>query len=138
MTEAAAGWYPNPEDPMTERWWDGFRWSDATRSLSSLAPPPPASSPTYYGPKPDTYLVWSILTTLFCCLPFGIVSIVHAAKVDGLWSSGDLAGARKASADAKRWAQIAVAASVVVFVGYIVLIAAVTFLGESADDSFRY
>jgi len=132
MTEAAAGWYPNPEDPMTERWWDGFRWSDATRPLSPIAPPPPL------GPKPDNYLVWSILTTLFCCLPFGIASIVQAAKVDGLWSSGDQAGAQKASADAKKWAQIAAAASVVVIVGYIVLIAAVALLGESADDSYRY
>ena len=25
------------------------------------------------GPKPPSYLVWAILTTLFCCLPFGIV-----------------------------------------------------------------
>lgn len=28
-------------------------------------------------------LVWGILVTLFCCLPFGIVAIVKAAQGDG-------------------------------------------------------
>ena len=50
------------------------------------------------------HLVWAILSTLFCCLPLGIVAIVHAAKVDGLRSAGDMAGAREASAKAKFWA----------------------------------
>lgn len=50
------------------------------------------------------HLVWSILTTLFCCLPLGIVSIVHASQVDGKRAAGDLAGARRASQQAKTWA----------------------------------
>ena len=29
------------------------------------------------------YLAHSILATLFCCMPFGIVSIVYAAQVNG-------------------------------------------------------
>ncbi|MDE2407427.1 MAG: CD225/dispanin family protein [Xanthomonadaceae bacterium] len=49
-------------------------------------------------------LVWAILATLFCCLPLGIVSIVYAAKVDGLRAAGDLAGAWDASRKAKTWA----------------------------------
>lgn len=55
-------------------------------------------------PKPDNYLVWAILTTLFCCLPFGIVSIVYASKVDSLYSSQDYFGAKAASDNAKKWA----------------------------------
>ena len=35
-------------------------------------------------------LVPAILVTLFCCLPFGIVSIVYAAKVSSLLQSGDV------------------------------------------------
>jgi hypothetical protein len=72
---------------------------------------PPPGAPGWNqqpgGPKPDNYLVWSILTTIFCCLPFGIVSIVYAAKVDGLYNGGDYAGARLASDSAKKWAIIA-------------------------------
>lgn len=49
------------------------------------------------------YLVQAILVTLFCCLPFGIVSIVYAAQVNGKEQAGDLAGARQASRLAKKW-----------------------------------
>ena len=56
--------------------------------------------------KPDNYLVWAILTTLLCCLPFGIVSIVKASKVDSLWASGYYDEAYQASKDAKKWAMI--------------------------------
>ncbi len=49
------------------------------------------------GYKPDSNLVWAILTTLFCCLPFGIVSIVYASKVDSYWAQGNLPAAQDAS-----------------------------------------
>lgn len=46
-TNAPAGWYPDPENPQRERWWDGESWRDQTRQVSSLAhlPPPPPSDP---------------------------------------------------------------------------------------------
>ncbi len=53
--------------------------------------------------RPNNFLVWAILATIFCCIPFGIVSIVHAAKVDRLWEAGDYVGAEKASRNAKIW-----------------------------------
>jgi hypothetical protein len=83
------------------------------------------------GPKPSSYLVWAILTTLFCCLPLGIVSIVQAAKVDGLWSSGNYAGARAASESAKKWALISAAVGVGLLVIWIVLAGVATSGGPS-------
>lgn len=71
-----------------------------------------------YEPKPDNYLVWAILTTICCCLPFGIVSIVYAAKVNVLYVSGQYAAARKASADAKQWAIIAAIVGAIINVIY--------------------
>jgi hypothetical protein len=50
------------------------------------------------------YLAQAILTTLFCCLPFGIVSIVFAAQVNGKLAAGDRAGALQSSQNAKTWA----------------------------------
>jgi len=41
--------------------------------------------------------------TLFCCLPFGIVSIVYAAQVNTKLAAGDYAGAVDASQKAKTW-----------------------------------
>lgn len=86
----------------------------------NVPPPPPgggAPPPGYggygaggfsqpSGPKPSNNLVWAILTTLFCCLPFGIVSIVYAAQVDSKYNSGDYAGSLAASENAKKWAII--------------------------------
>lgn len=60
--------------------------------------PPKTSTP------PPNYLVAAILTTLFCCLPFGIVSIVFGAQVSGKHAAGDYAGAMAASKNAKQWA----------------------------------
>jgi len=55
---------------------------------------------------PKTWLAESILATLFCCLPFGIVGIVHAAKVDSLYQSGLYDQAQKASEEAGKWTKI--------------------------------
>ena len=52
-------------------------------------------------PKPKNWLVESILLTIFCCLPFGIVSIVYATKVDNLWCMKQYAEAERASRNAK-------------------------------------
>jgi len=52
------------------------------------------------------YLVQAILTTLFCCLPLGIVGIVYAAQVNGKNGAGDVEGAMAASQNAKLWSSI--------------------------------
>jgi hypothetical protein len=55
---------------------------------------------------PPNYLVWAILSTILCCLPFGIVSIVYAAQVNSKWQVGDVTGANMASQNAKTWAWV--------------------------------
>lgn len=52
---------------------------------------------------PKTWLVESILATIFCCLPFGIVGIVNAAKVESRFYASDLQGAINCSNNAKKW-----------------------------------
>ena len=73
----------------------------------SYYPPPAPGGPGAYGvppSPPSNHLVWAILTTLFCCLPLGVVSIVFAAQVNGKWNSGDHAGAIASAKNAKTWA----------------------------------
>ena len=53
--------------------------------------------------KPDNYLVWAILSTVLCCWPLGIVSIIYASKVDLLWAIGQYAAALDAADKAKKW-----------------------------------
>ena len=57
-------------------------------------------------PQVPNYLVQAILVTIFCCLPFGIVSIVFAAQVNGKVALGDYAGAIESSSKAKTWAWV--------------------------------
>ncbi len=60
-----------------------------------------------YAYKPNTNLVWAILSTLFCCLPLGIVAIVKASQVDTLWFCGKYNEAIAAAESAKKWSIIA-------------------------------
>ena len=73
------------------------------------------------GPKPDNYLVWAILSTLFCCLPLGIASIVYAAQVDGKYNSGDYHGARESSKKAKQFAMWGTIIGAIVILLYVVV-----------------
>jgi hypothetical protein len=66
--------------------------------------------------EPDNYLVWAILCTVLCCLPFGIVSIVYSTKVSGLWAQGRYAEAQSASDSAKKWAIIGAIVGGVIYV----------------------
>ena len=63
----------------------------------------PAYQQPYAGQPVPNYLVQAILVTLFCCLPFGIVSIVYAAQVNTKLAAGDYAGALDASQKARTW-----------------------------------
>ena len=55
---------------------------------------------------PKTWMAESILVTLFCCLPFGIIGIVKASNVTSLYAAGNVDAAMVASADAKKWTTI--------------------------------
>ncbi|MBT2767865.1 MULTISPECIES: CD225/dispanin family protein [unclassified Stenotrophomonas] len=74
------------------------------------------------APQVPNNLVWAILTTLFCCLPAGIVSIVYAAQVNGKLAAGDIAGAQESSNNAKKWAMWSAIIGVVAIVLYIILV----------------
>lgn len=89
------------------------------------APPPSWSGGPnqYYGPPPSNYLVWAILTTIFCCLPLGIVSIVFASQVNSKWAVGDTQGAYESSRKAKLWAIWSAVAALILGAGYGLLLA---------------
>jgi hypothetical protein len=61
------------------------------------------TEPAIHGRPPKNWLVESILVTLFCCVPFGIVAIIYASKVNGLYHGGAHTEALKASDRAKTW-----------------------------------
>jgi hypothetical protein len=82
----------------------------------------PAQQPGWPAQRePDNNLVWAILCTILCCIPFGIVSIVYATRVSGLWAEGRYAEAQSASDSAKKWAIIGAVVGAATYVIGIVL-----------------
>lgn len=85
--------------------------------------------------NPSNNLVWAILCTVLCCLPLGVASIVYATKVDGLYNSGDYAGAQKAADNAKKYAMIgAIIGGIgIVLYGILVAVGAVGMIGAAGS-----
>lgn len=71
---------------------------------------------------PKTWFVESILVTVLCCLPFGILGMISAAKVESLFYSGDMQGAIDESNKAKKWVNTGVWVGVSAAVLYIIII----------------
>lgn len=84
--------------------------------------------------KPDNYLVWSILATVMCCIPFGIVAIVKSSKVDSLWAQGFYKEAIKSANDAKKWCIISALSCIVVTVLYVIFVVAIAGIGILAGS----
>ncbi len=86
--------------------------------------------------KPDNFLVWAILATLFCCLPFGIAAIIYSAQVDSEWNAGHYKAAISAAASAKKWTLISAgvgAGAILLYVIFIITVA--VFATASASGS---
>lgn len=71
--------------------------------------------------QPKNYLVESILVTIFCCLPFGIVGIVFSSQVNSKYEAGDYEGAIMASKEAKKWVNWGFISGIIITVGFLFL-----------------
>lgn len=67
--------------------------------------------------KSTPYLIFSILTTICCCLPLGIVGIVYASRIESLQRMGDYEGAQNAAKKAKMFIIIGVILGAISSVG---------------------
>lgn len=71
--------------------------------------------------KPSNWLWQSIIATILCCIPFGIIGIVFATRVDSLYYSRRYAEAEAAANKAKIWTLIAVGAGIIYLIIWIIL-----------------
>lgn len=78
------------------------------------------NTPGIQPPQPKNWLIESILVTLFCCLPLGIVGIVNAAQVSSRYASGDYDGSLRASQEAGKWTKIGFFVGIGVLVLYFI------------------
>lgn len=140
ITENTMVWRPGMPN-----WMRAGQIPELSQFLSSTTPPPivnnnygrqsynngnpynGGSSMNDYSrpPKPDNGMVWGILTTIFCCLPFGVYSIVLASKVNNLYNNGCYDEAQRTAQKAKKWAGISaitgVIANIILYVLYVLM-----------------
>lgn len=83
--------------------------------------------------KPDSNMVWAILTTIFCCLPTGIYAIILASKVDSLYYAGRFDEAIEASNGAKKWSIIGGVIALIGCLLYVLFIIFMAVVGAAAS-----
>ena len=95
----------------------------------------PSQGNVFPQTPPKNWLVESILVTIFCCLPFGIVGIVNAAQVNSRVAAGDFIGAARASREAGKWTKIGFFCGIAGIVLYFI---AIFFFGATAFWASRH
>ena len=91
---------------------------------------PPRQQRPAPRPKPDNYLVLSIISVFFCCIPLSIAAIIYAIKVDEYWSKGEYESAYEASNKAKKlliWSAVATAILTIAVIIFNILVFAFVF-----------
>lgn len=117
-TEGMKDWLPAESAP-------GLSFPGAVSQPGSTIPPglPPQAV--------SNYLVWSILSTVFCCLPGGIVAIIYSCKVNTAIELGNYVMAQEASKKAKMWNIISLCVGLVTTLVYGLIMLIPTIMGLS-------
>lgn len=127
QAEPAAG-NPAPETAMHNEQpqaaaYQGMEQPRETAYQAQQTPPPVYNVPPVqqeYMQEPPVnwvpYLVLSILSTILCCTPFGIVAIVFAAKINSAVTAGNMAEAKDAAKKSKIWIIVSAIVGVVLWI----------------------
>ncbi len=118
---------PTPKEPVSidEEWARTLKIDYNENNLREVPPPIPgtqssSSAPVYAQPTtptpnnpqaaeknqekmPPSYLVWSVVITVLCCMIPGIVAIIYSSQVSTKYYSGDIEGAKRSSENAQIW-----------------------------------
>lgn len=91
-----AGWYPDPEIPGHDRWWDGATWTENRRTSGDAGAPVLQPAPAY-APAPvvrnNLALIGFFLSLSGLVLPFVVNSIAGGiVSIVGLRHSKNTAG----------------------------------------------
>lgn len=74
-------------------------------SSNPYAEPSPSDpyAPTGWGDAVDVpdYLIWNVLSTLFCCTPVGVAGIIFSIRTNSAKARGDFESAARHSSTAK-------------------------------------
>ena len=94
------------------------------------APQAPQGQCGFSNAAPANFLPLAIFTTVCCCIPLGIVSIIKANNANELASKGDFAGAATAAGEAKMWAIVGIIVGIIGDIIYSVIYFAAAIASE--------
>ena len=94
----------------------------------------PAQNAGYGGYPPKSWTAEAVLVTLFCCMPFGIVGLVHATMVSLYYNRGEFEAAEQASKTAGKWVKIAFFLGLAIIILYTIFILVV---GNIFSEAYR-
>lgn len=135
--------HPQPDTPVWRQglsdWTAACKVEELRPLFVAAAPPVPPASASYQAPAsrtmpynyqsaanpqqtmPPTYLAWSIVAMLLCCIVTGVVALVYSTKVSSRYYAGDYEGARKASETTAIWLAVTVVCGLIALPFQIVL-----------------
>lgn len=125
--EGTPNWIPAAQEPELAEYFAAPSYTPPVPPMPTVPHSQPHTMPhtmrdTSFAAKPSSYMWLAILSTLLCCLPLGIVSIVYASKVDSNWATGNYDDAIANSEKAKNWGIASIATSFVLGLIYIFII----------------
>lgn len=116
---------PSQKEPLSidEEWARTLHIDYNENNLREVPPPIPGAEPSSPAPvyaqnptpnnpqapeknqekMPPSYLVWSVVITVLCCMIPGIVAIIYSSQVSTKYYSGDIEGAKRSSENAQIW-----------------------------------
>ncbi|MEX2324112.1 MAG: CD225/dispanin family protein [Nitriliruptoraceae bacterium] len=113
---------PHPPDPPSSG-------AAAAGTAFGQPPVPPTGAAAGAPVKVDTWLWQSIVATVCCCLPLGIVGIVFAAQAQSAVSATNYTEAQEKARLAKIFSLVSYGLGVVFIGGWLLLMAAGTLAG---------
>lgn len=96
---------PGMESPLGSSSFENNDFGAARNSSNPYATPSEAApyAPSGWGDVADVpdYLIWNVLSTLFCCMPVGVAGIIFSIQTNSAKARGDFEGAARHSSTAK-------------------------------------
>jgi hypothetical protein len=140
---------PTPQAPLPQMPTPSEPSAPTTNQPINLPQPGPTTTNTPQQMMPKTWLTESILVILFFCLCCrisficlipGIIAVYMAIGVRSKYNSGDIDGANKKSASAKKWLLITVAVAVMasLYDGFRIISSNSNFFQEIQNGNFGF
>lgn len=87
---------------------------------------------------PKTWLLESILVTIFCCMPAGVVGLIYAVQVRDMITLNRLELAYKYSSQARVWTIVSFSIGIVLLIVWLLLLLLGVFAGMKEELDWSY